>query len=485
MGKKELIVVGNGMATSRLLDVLTTHNAQRLFNITVFGEERGGCYNRILLNKVLTGEDTDGIVMKSPEWYRDKGVRYLDATRVTRLDTPARFAQTSSGDEYRYDVAVFATGSAPFVPPIEGLQCGDRWKDNVFAYRTLNDCLQIRSRVNPGDTAVVLGGGLLGLEAAKALSDTGAHVTVVHLASTLMETQLDQHGGEMLRRRIERCGIFVRVGRTIQKVLGDKKIERVVLDDGTTLAADLLVLACGIRPRIDVALNSGVPVNKGIRVNDTLATSIPGVYAIGECAEHSGRLYGLVAPVWEQATVLGEMLSGHNPQARYRGSKLYTNLKVAGVEVASMGVLQPEVESDEIIQVIEDRKQNYRKLIVRDGKLLGAMLVGNAHSAAGLVQLYDRDEGLPANRLDVLCSLSAGASSCASRSLSQKVCTCNGVSEEQITQAISEGACSVDEIAKCTRATTGCGSCRGQVTRILSRYVTELRLDPTVVDASV
>jgi nitrite reductase (NADH) large subunit len=483
MGKKELIIVGNGMATSRLLDVLTTHNAQRLFNITVFGEETGGCYNRILLNKVLTGEDTDGIVMKSPEWYSDKEVHYLDATRVTQLDTAGRFAQTSSGDQYRYDVAVFATGSAPFVPPIEGLHRGERWKDHVFAYRTLDDCLQIRSRVNPGNTAVVLGGGLLGIEAAKALSDTGAHVTVVHLAPTLMETQLDPHGGEILRRRIEGCGIFVRTGTTIQKVLGDKKVECVVLDDGTTLASDLLVLACGIRPRVDVAIHSGVPVNRGILVNDALATSVPGVYAIGECAEHSGRLYGLVAPVWEQATVLGEMLSGHKPQARYRGSKLYTNLKVAGVEVASMGVLQPEVDEDEIIQVIEDRKQNYRKLIVRDGKLLGAMLVGNAHSAAALVQLYDRDEGLPANRLDVLCSLSA--SSPFSRSLSQKVCACNGVSEEQIIQAISEGACSVDEIAKCTRATTGCGSCRGQVTRILSRYVTELRLDPTVVDASV
>ena len=267
---------------------------------------------------------------------------------------------------------MIATGSQPLVPPLEGMTTAEGdMKRGVFVYRTMKDCQGMRGYARPGDNAVVLGGGLLGLEAAKVLSDLGLHVTVIHASKTLMNVQLDELGGQMLEREIERCGIFVRTSRTVEGVLGEDAVDGVRLDDDKTLAADMLVLACGVRPRIDVARASGLPINKGIIVNDTLATEAPGVYAVGECAEHAGRIYGLVSPAWEQVAVLADVLTGAGPQARYRGSKVYARLKVAGVDVASMGRVEPELDSDEVIQVVETRRGSYRKLVVRGGTLVG------------------------------------------------------------------------------------------------------------------
>ncbi len=467
--KKQLAIIGNGMAASRLLDDLLQRGATQRYAVTVFSEEKGGCYNRILLSKVLAGEEPDAIVLKSPDWYTDNGVRFVSGVQVTRLDTTARQVLTSDEKAHRYDLAVLATGSAPFVPRIENLNRPDgKWKDGLIAYRTLEDCMLMRSRARPGDNAVVLGGGLLGLEAAKALSDLGLHVTIVDLAETLMVVQLDRMAGEMLRRQIERCGIFVRTGRSTKAVLGTDAVEGVVLDDGATLPADLLVLACGIRPRVDVAKASNIPVKKGVLVNDTLATPVPGVYAIGECAEHAGRVYGIVAPIWEQATILADVLTGANPKARYRGSKLYTRLKVAGVEVASMGLVEPALDSDEVLQVVEERKSAYRKIISRDGRLVGAMLVGDTEAAAGLVQILDRGDPLPTNRLEAFCSpVACGGLGAADR----QICNCHQVAETVIVEAIKEGAFTVDMVGESTRAGTGCGSCRGLLTQIIGRHV--------------
>ena len=220
-----------------------------------------------------------------------------------------------------------------------------------------------------------------------------------------MPAQLDALGGEMLCRQIERYGIFVRTGKDRRGRLRSRErvLEGLVLDDGATLPTDMVVLACGVRPRVDLARASGLPVNKGIIVNDTLATEVPGVYAFGECAEHAGKTYGLVAPAWEQAAVLADVLTGANPQARYRGSKLYARLKVAGVDVASMGCKGPELEGDEVLQILEERRNSYRKLIVRGGRLVGAMLVGNTAASGSLVQLFDRGDPLPDDPLEVFC----------------------------------------------------------------------------------
>ncbi len=468
--KKPLAIIGNGMAASRLIDDLIRRGATERFAITVFGEETGGCYNRILLSKVLAGTASDAIMLKPSGWYDDSEIRFVSGVPVTRLDTAARLIYTADDQAHRYTLAVLATGSTPAVPGIAGLAKPEGgWKNGIYVYRTLEDCIRIRARARSGDSAAVLGGGLLGLEAAKALSDLGMHVTVIDLSPHLMAMQLDKHGAEMLRRQVERCGIFVRTGRATREVLGGDSVEGVILDDGTALAADMVVLACGIRPRIEVAKASDIPVNRGVLVNDTLATQVPAVYAVGECAEHDGRVYGIVAPIWEQATVLADVLTGANPQARYRGSKLYTRLKVAGIEVASMGLLEPSLETDEVVQVIEDRKNTYRKLIIREGKLVGAMLVGDAAASPTLVQMFDRGDPMPANPLDLLCSPEAiGSGHGAAQD--RIICNCHRVSEATLVEAISGGCCSLDALAGSTQAGTGCGSCRGQLTQLIFRH---------------
>jgi nitrite reductase (NADH) large subunit len=283
-----------------------------------------------------------------------------------------------------------------------------------------------------------------------------------------MNAQLDELGGQMLEREIESLGIFVRTGCTVEEVLGqaaEGTIDGVRLDDGKVLAADMLVLACGVRPRTDVARASELPINKGIIVNDTLATEVPGVYAIGECSEHAGRIYGVVAPAWEQAAILADVLTGANAQSRYRGSKTYARLKVAGVDVASMGRLDPELDSDEVIQVVETRRGSYRKLIVRGETLVGAMLVGNTNASATLAQIFDRGDPLPADPLEALCARlpDAGAET------DRVVCNCNKVCESQICEAIAAGAVTLEAVALATKAGTGCGSCKSELGQLIAR----------------
>ncbi|UJR87138.1 FAD-dependent oxidoreductase [Sandaracinus amylolyticus] len=472
--KKQLAIIGNGMAASRLLDDLVAREATDRYDITVFGEEPGGAYNRVLLGRVLSGEEPDAIVIKTPSWYEDHGVRLVSTATVTKLDTASRRLQLKNGDEHPYDVAVMATGSVPLVPPLAGVfTAGGELKKGAFVYRTLDDCARIRAHVRPGDNAVVLGGGLLGLEAAKVLCDAGLHVTVVHLAPGLMETQLDHVGGQMLRKQIERTGIFVRAGRTAEAVVGEHAVEGIVLDDGQRLAAETIVIACGVRPRREVAVASGIPVNRGILVNDALATEVPGVYAVGECAEHRGMTYGIVAPVLDQAAVLASILSGRDPTARYRGSKIYARLKVAGVEVASMGIREPELESDDVIQVLEERKDAYRKLVVRNGQLVGAMLVGNTKIAAQLVQLFDRGDALPEDPLEALSSTCAAGGA---RSSDRVLCNCHRVALSTVMEAIDGGAATVEGVAEVTKAGTGCGSCKSEIAQLCT-----LRARPAAV----
>jgi nitrite reductase (NADH) large subunit len=454
------------MAASRLLDELLRRNATTAFDITVFGEEPRGSYNRILLGRVLGGGAPDEIALKPHEWYAERGVAFQRGVRVTRIDPVGRKLTTSDGDAHPYDVCVLATGSSPLVPPVPGLRSEDGSpRDGVHVFRTVEDCLAIRERAKPGSSAVVVGGGLLGLEAAKALCDLGLHVTVLHLDSVLMNAQLDRFGGELLQRAIEKLGIFVRTGTTADAVLGNGHVEAVKLRTGEVISADLVVFACGIVPRVDVAKASGVPVKRAILVNDLLATQVPGVYAVGECAEHNGCVYGLVQPIWEQCAVLADVLTGANPRARYHGSKMYARLKVAGVEVASFGLTDAGFPTDEVVQVFEDRRGVYRKLVVRDGKLAGAMLVGCAEAAPTLVQMFDRDEPLPPNRLDVLATGNAPTTA-----VEREVCNCNHVTEAALVDAIRDGCDTLPALCDATRAGTGCGSCRGQLTSLLTTH---------------
>ena len=463
MTRKRLAVVGNGMAAGRLLDELVRRNAGTAFDITVYGEETHGCYNRILVGRIIGGGTTEEITLKPVAWYADRGVAFHAGKLIKKVDASTRTLHDADGNAFPFDVAVFATGSRAFVPPLDGLTGADgKPKAGAFLFRTVEDCERIRAYARPASSAVVLGGGLLGLEAAKALCDLGQHVTVVHPADTLMNLQVDALGGQFLRKAVEAAGIFVRTGVAATGVRGDDRVTGVVLKTGEVLPADMLVLACGIRPRVDAARASGVPVKTGIVVNDLLATAVPGVFAVGECAEHAGKVYGIVPPIWEQCAVLADILTGANPQARYRGSKLYTRLKVAGVEVASMGVIEPATESDEVIQVVEDRRGIYRKLVVRDGRLAGAVVVGEADSAPALARWFDRGDPLPPNRLDVFCSPDVSAAAA-----DPEVCNCHHVTEGTLVGAIRDGCTSLPQLSAATKAGTGCGSCRGTLARLI------------------
>lgn len=466
MPKRNLSIIGNGMAGARLLEDLLRRNAHHQYSIHVFGDEPTPAYNRMLLSRVLAGEDPDTIRFEPDASRFSAEVTFHRSIRIERIDTATRHLVTVGGESFPYDIAVIATGSRSFTPPITGLHLPEKMlRPGVYSYRTLDDCLQMRSAARPGKNAVVLGGGLLGLEAAKVLSDTGLHVTVVHLASHLMETQLDPAAGAVLQIHIQRTGIYVRTGTTLAEVCGDQQVEAVKLSDGSLLPADMVVLACGIRPNVDLAKASSVPVGRAILVNDTLATSIPGIYALGECAEHRGKCYGLVAPINEQSVVLADILTGANPRARYLGSSPYTRLKVAGIDVASMGLLQAQLPEDKTITVAEDSKPAYRKLVLRDNQLIGAQFVGDTTGAATCAQiLSSTSPAYPTNPLELLCDFSATAAV----PMDREICNCRKVMLSQIQAAISEGATTPDELSKCTGAGTGCGSCKAELSRLCS-----------------
>ncbi len=462
-----LAIVGNGVATGRLLDDLERRGLDR-FAIPVFGEEPRGCYNRVLLGRVLGTGDAESITTKPAGWYAERGVAFHSGVTVTSLDAASKWLEASDGSRHEFDAAVIATGSAPFVPDVMGLRGpGGAFKRGVHAYRTVGDCERIRADVSPGTTAVVVGGGLLGLEAAKVLADLGAAVTVVHRPAGLMNAQFDAAGSRLLGRAFEKLGVRVVTGTSPEELLGTAAVAAVRLASGEVIEAGVVVFACGIRPRAELTRAAGLAVRSGVVVSDSLETSAPGVYALGECAEHAGRVYGIVRPIYEQSAVLADILSGADPHARYRGSKLYTRLKVAGVEVASLGIVDAETDADEVVEVSELRRGVYRKLVVRDGRLVGAVLVGDASAAPALVRLLDRGDPLPANRLNVLASGDAipGGESTSD----PEVCNCHRVRTGAILEAVRGGCDDLAKLASATRAGTGCGPCRGQLADLILR----------------
>lgn len=469
MTRQQLAIVGNGMAAGRLVDDLIRRDGLDRYAVSVFGDEPHGCYNRILLNRVLLGGAVDDITLKTAGWYADRGIALHVGSLVARVSPASRRLWTADGREFYFDKLVFATGSEPRVPRVDGLRTPDgTFKHGVAVYRTAADVGRMRAVARPDRPAVVVGGGLLGLEAAKGLADLGMHVTLLHLFDTLMNRQVDRVGGAMLRRAIEALGITVRTSATTKAVLGKTRAEGVALGGGDVLPADLVVFASGVRPRIDLAKDADLPTNAGIQVNDRLETTAHGLFAVGECVEHDGRTYGTVQPVYEQCRVLADVLCDPATPSRYRGSKVHTRLKVAGVEVASLGDIDPRQADDEVVQVIEERRGVYRKLVIRDGRLAGAVLVGDASAAPGLTQRYDRGDPLPANRLDLFASPDRGA-----EPADGMVCHCHQVNEVQLSAAVRGGCRTLQDIAATTGAGTGCGSCRGKLASLL------LKAEPT------
>jgi len=471
--RPKLVVIGNGMAGARLVEEIVARDPAA-FEITMFGDEPYGNYNRILLSGVLAGtHDAKDIFINPLAWYDQMNVRLHAGVRVSRIDRDRQQVIGDDGTVADYEVLVIATGSSAFVPPLDGLVTDTgRYRDGVFVFRTLDDCAAIRNHAAGSTRAAVIGGGLLGLEAARGLRQLDLDVHVVHLMRHLMEVQLDESAGEMLRAAMDRLGVTTHLGRRTTAVLGDARVTGLMFDDGSRLECDLVVVSAGIRPNVSLARDANLQVERGIVVGDDLRTANdPSVFAIGECAQHRGQVYGLVAPLWEQAQVLADRLTGANRQSLYRGSRVSTKLKVMGVDLAVMGDKEP-AQGDEVVHYAEPGRGVYKKLVVRDGRLAGAILLGDPDAAPGLLHAFDREHALPENRAELLFPFAGstrpgGPASAADLPDDAQICNCNGVTKGRLAQAVQGGCRSLRALCDATRAGTGCGSCKPQVQQVL------------------
>src|SRR5262252_244050 len=366
---EELVIVGNGMAGVACLEQILSHAPK--FNITVFGDETHANYNRILLSSVLAGErSADDITINSIDWYQRNNIGLRLGVRVSDIDPVERIVRGDDRSITQYDKLLLATGSNPFLPPISGLD-----KENVYTFRNLDDTRAILQAAGKGVKAVVIGGGLLGLEAARGLQAQGCEVTVVHLLETLMNLQLDMTGGVYLQQKMEQLGVRVLTSRVTRRLLGEGTVEGIEFANGELLEADLVVIAAGIRPNADLGRKAGVTVNRGIVVNDCMETSDPRVFAVGECVEHRGQVYGLVAPLLEQGKVLAATITGHKGP-KFEGWKPAAKLKVMGVDVFSAGEVE-ETPDTNAVRYEDPALGVYKKLIIRENRLTGVVLVGD------------------------------------------------------------------------------------------------------------
>ena len=480
--KQKLVVIGNGMAGARFVEETVALGGQDIYDITVIGEETCGNYNRILLSSVLSGShDPDDIFINPLGWYDENGVELHAGVRVIGVDRKGKMAYGSGGVLIPYDKLVIATGSSAFVPPMDGLYEEDgSYKPGAFVFRTLEDCTEIIEYAGNAKRAAVIGGGLLGLEAAKGLMNRGLKVDVIHLMGWLMETQLDSMSGQFLQQSLEELGVTFHLEKLTTAVMGDGRVMGLQFKDGETLDCEMVVVSAGVRPNVDLARMAGLHVRRGILVNDSMACrNDQDIYAIGECAEHRSQVYGLVAPLWEQARVLAERLTGHNEDAVYAGSRVSTKLKVMGVELAVAGDKDPLETDDEVVTYVEPNRNVYKKVIVREGKVKGAILLGDGLAVPRVLQAFDRQEPLPENRSELLFPLvdffgpggTGPAANAADLPDDAQICDCNGVTKGKIVAAVGAGNRDLKSVCAATRAGSGCGSCKAQVQAVLDMAV--------------
>ena len=477
MKKARLILVGNGMAGVRTLEEIL-ELAPDHYDITVYGAEPHGNYNRILLSPVLAGEmKLPEITLNDLDWYRERGITLHSGRRIVRIDRVRRTVIADDGSEQGYDRLLLATGSTPVILPIPGHDL-----PGVLAYRDIADTEAMIAACARGGHAVVIGAGLLGLEAANGLKARGMDVTVVHLAPWIMERQLDRSAADMLQASLEARGMkFLMRRQTVALVpgtqTGSERVGAVRFADGEEIAADLVVMAIGIRPNTRLAEEAGLHCERGIVVNDTMQTFDPRIYAVGECVAHRGVAYGLVAPLFEQAKVAANHLAEFGI-ARYAGSALSTKLKVTGVDVFSAGDFIGDDDADEI--VLADRKGGvYKKLVLRDDRIVGAVLYGDTADSGWYFQLMREKRCVKSLRDKLMLGQSntgsaghEGKSRAAELPDDFEVCGCNGVKKLSIVKAIKEkGLFTLEQVRKHTKASASCGSCTGLVEQILASVV--------------
>ncbi|MGL4631197.1 MAG: nitrite reductase large subunit NirB [Leadbetterella sp.] len=462
--KLHIVVVGNGMVGYKFCEKLRKLETTQNIEITVFGEEHRPAYDRVHLSEYFSGKSAEDLYMAGLDWYSEQNINLNLGDPITHIDRDHKTVLSHSGNELKYDYLVLATGSSAFVPPIPGVE-----KDGVFVYRTIEDLDLTISYAKKARKGAVIGGGLLGLEAAKAMLDLGLEEThVIEFAPRLMPRQIDQSGSDILKSKLETLGLQIHLNKNTQEIAGDGKIESMQFADGTSLDIDILVISAGIKPRDEVAKLAGLEVGSrgGIVVNDYLQTSDPAIFAIGECALHDHMIYGLVAPGYEMADIVARKILDDASDKQFKSFDMSTKLKLIGVDVASFGnafVQEPDCQT---IVYENKTKGIYKRINVsNDGQLLlGGILVGEAEQYNMLLQTVNNKIILPKDPEDLILGSRGGESDGGAGVLSLPddalICSCEAVTKGAICHEIVENkVTTVDGLKKCTKAGTGCGGC--------------------------
>ncbi len=466
--REHLVVIGNGMAGCRAIEELLARDPDR-YRVTIFGAEPHVNYNRIMLSPVLAGEKSfEDIILNGHDWYQGNGIELIAGDAVVAIDRQARTVFAASGRTVAYDRLLIATGSDPFIIPVPGHDL-----PGVISFRDMHDVDRILAAADAGGDAVVIGGGLLGLEAAHGLSLRGMKVTVLHLMPTLMERQLDEAAGWLLKTALEARGQTILTQADTAEIVGTGAVEGVRLKDGTLIPASLVVMAVGIRPNTRLAREAGLAVGRGIHVDDHMVTSDPAILAVGECVEHDGQVYGLVAPLFDMCRALADGLV--EKPSGYRGSVTSTKLKVSGIDVFSAGDFSGGDGAEDI--VLRDAARGvYKRVVVKDDRIVGAVLYGDTGDGGWYFDLLKRQEDVSELR-DLLIFGQAFASgggvadpksAVAALSDDAEICGCNGVSKGQVVSCIAKGAHSLDAVRATCKASASCGSCTGLVENLLA-----------------
>ncbi len=466
--REHLVVIGNGMAGCRAVEELIARDPTR-YRVTIFGAEPHVNYNRIMLSPVLAGEKTfEQIVINDHAWYATNTIELVTSDPVQAIDRAARTVTARSGLTVSYDRLLIATGSDPFIIPVPG-------KDlpGVISFRDMADVDHMLEAAGKGGAAVVIGGGLLGLEAAHGLTLRGMKVTVIHLMPTLMERQLDEAAGWLLKSALESRGQVILTEANTAEIVGDTRVEGVLLKDGTLIPASLVVMAVGIRPSVALARDAGLDIGRGIKVDDHMVTSDPSILAVGECVEHDGNVYGLVAPLWDMCRALADGLVEQH--SGYRGSVTSTKLKVAGLDVFSAGDFSGGAGAEDI--VLRDASRGiYKRVVVKDDRIVGAVLYGDTTDGGWYFDLLKRGEDISEVR-DMLIfgqSFASGGGAAdpkaavAALSDDAEICGCNGVTKGKVVACIGAGNTTLDAVRATCKASASCGSCTGLVETLLA-----------------
>jgi len=472
--KEKLVLVGNGMAGVRTLEELLKIAPDK-YDITVFGAEPYGNYNRIMLSPVLAGEKTvDDIMLNDEQWYIDNEITLYKGKSVAEIDRVNKKVVAADGTTAAYGRLLLATGSNPFMIPVPGHD-----KDGVIAFRDIHDVGTMLQASKEYKKAVVIGGGLLGLEAANGLMKQGMDVTVVHLLDSLMERQLDKPASALLKASLEERGMTFLMEAATAEIIGNGRVRGVRFKDGSEVEADLVVMGVGIVPNTELAKKSGLHCERGIVVNDTMQTFDPAIYAVGECAQHRGIAYGLVAPLFEQGKVAANQLAGLG-YASYKGSVTSTKLKVTGIDLFSAGEFN-EAEGDEVISLQDPGAGTYKKLVLKDNRIKGAVMYGDTIDGSWYFQLMREGTSIADFRKTILFGqhdLGDAGHGDETRVMSlpdsAEICGCNGVCKGDIVRAISkEGLFTLEDVRAHTKASSSCGSCTGLVEALLAGTVGE------------